>query len=125
MKLEINMIVTDAKAAAGHYEKIVNAQIVSQTDNEAGMNEAMLKLGGVDVRLLDENKDLGLIAPAQMGGQPIGINLFVDDIDAFFDNAINEGCSVVSPVQDFPEIPARNAVFADRFNHLWVVNQKY
>lgn len=125
MKLEINMIVADAKEAAGYYRKVLGAEIISQTDNGHGTNETMMKLGGVEVRMLDENKDLGMIAPTQVGGQSIGINLFVSDIDAFFNNAISEGCGVLSPVQEFPEIPAKNAVFSDKFNHLWVVNQMY
>lgn len=125
MRLEINLIVTDAKAAGDYYSKILGAEIISQTNKEAGMNETMMKLGGIEIRVLDENKDFGMIAPAAVGTQSIGINLFVDDIDAFFNKAIQEGCNVLSPVKEFPEIPAKNAVFYDKFNHLWVVNQQY
>lgn len=125
MKLEINMIVTDAKASADYYKDILNAEIVSQTNNEIGMNEVIMKLGGVKIRVLDENKDMGITAPTQAGSQSIGINLFVDDIDAFFNNAIEKGCNILSPIQVFPEIPAKNAVFSDKFNHLWVINQQY
>lgn len=125
MRLEVNMIVSDAKEAADYYKKVLNAEVLSKTDKEKGMNETMLKLGGVEVRVLDENKDMGMIAPAQVGGQSVGINLFVDNIDAFFNNAVKQGCTVLSPVKEFPEIPTKNAVFADKFNHLWVVNQKY
>lgn len=125
MRLEVNMIVSDAKAAANYYKKVLNAEILSTTNNEQGMNETMLKLGDVEVRVLDENKDMGMIAPAQVGGQSLSINLFVDDIDAFVNNAIAQGCNIISPVTEFPEIPAKNAVFSDKFNHLWIVNQKY
>lgn len=125
MRLEINLIVSNAKEAGDYYKKILHAEIISQTNNEAGMNETVMKLAGVEIRVLDENKDLGMIAPAQVGTQSIGINLFVDDIDVFFNNAIKEGCKVLSPVNEFPEVPAKNAVFSDKFNHLWVVNQQY
>lgn len=125
MRLEINLIVSNAKEAGDYYKKILHAEIISQTNNEAGMNETVMKLAGVEIRVLDENKDLGMIAPAQVGTQSIGINLFVDDIDVFFNNAIKEGCKVLSHVNEFPEVPAKNAVFSDKFNHLWVVNQQY
>jgi uncharacterized glyoxalase superfamily protein PhnB len=125
MKLEINMIVADAKEAGDYYKKVLNAEIISQTDKEAGLNETMMKLGGVEIRVLDENKDFGLFAPADSSAPSMGINLFVNDIDAFFDNAVKEGCNIISPVQDFPDIPAKNAVFSDKFNHVWVVNQQY
>ncbi len=125
VRLEINLIVTDAKKAASYYEKILNAEIISQTNNEIGSNETMMKLGNVEVRILDENKDLGLFAPVKIGASSIGINLFVNNIDVFFNNAIKNGCTIVSPIQEFPNIPAKNAVFSDEFNHLWVINQKY
>lgn len=125
VRLEINMIVTDAKQAAVYYKKVLGAEIISQTDNKSGMNETMMKLGGVDIRVLDENKDLGLFAPVKVGTSSIGINLFVNDIDVFVNNAVKAGCKILSPVQEFPDIPAKNAVFSDQFNHLWVVNQKY
>ena len=119
------MIVSDAKEAGDYYKKVLNAEIISQTDNAAEMNETMMKLGGTEIRVLDENKEFGLIAPAEGGIGSVGLNLFVDDIDAFFNNAVKEGCKIISPVQEFPEIPAKNAVFSDKFNHVWVVNQKY
>ena len=125
MKLEINMVVTDAKEAGNYYQKVLNAEIISQTDLKAGTNETMMKLGGVEIRVLDENKDLGLFAPVEVGAASIGINLFVSDIDVFVSNAIKEGCNIISPVQEFPDIPAKNAVFSDKFNHIWVINQQY
>lgn len=125
MKIEINMIVSDARESADYYEKILNAKIISKTDNERGMNETMMKLGEVDVRVLDENQEMGMFAPSQVGGQSIGINLFVDDIESFVDIITKEDCKILSPITEFPEIPAKNAVFSDKFNHLWVVNQKY
>lgn len=125
MKLEINMIVSNAKEAANYYNSILNAKIISQTNNKVGMNETIMKLGGVEIRVLDENKDLGLFAPKKIGATSIGINLFVDNIDTFFNNAIEKGCNTLSPIQEFPEIPAKNAVFSDKFNHIWVVNQQY
>jgi PhnB protein len=125
MKLEINMIVADAKEAATYYEKVLNAEIISQTNHEAGMNETMINLAGVEIRDLDENKEIGLYAPTEGAVPSMGINLFVDNIDVFFNNAINEGCRILSPVQDFPENKAKNAVFSDKFNHIWVVNQQY
>lgn len=125
MRLEINLIVTDAKEAADYYKKLLNAEIISQTDNKAGMNETMMKLGGIEIRVLDENKELGMFAPVEVGTASIGINLFVNDIDTFVNNAVEKGCNILSPIQEFPDIPAKNAVFSDKFNHLWVVNQQY
>ncbi|MDR9829146.1 hypothetical protein RCJ22_26500 [Vibrio sp. FNV 38] len=125
MKLEINMIVSNAKVAGDFYRKALNAQVISQTDEVQGMNETLMKLADTEIRVLDENKDFGMFAPAQVGTASIGINLYVADIESFFNNAVNEGCTVLSPVQEFPGKQAKNAVIADKFNHVWVINQQY
>lgn len=57
MYIEINIIVNDAKEAGDYYKKILNAKIISKTDNEKGMNETIMKLGEVAVRVLDENQE--------------------------------------------------------------------
>lgn len=125
MRLEINMIVSSAKEAGKYYEKVLGAEILSQTDLQQGANETMLRLAGIEVRLLDENKSLGLVAPVEGGTPSMSINLFVEDLDVYFANIESNGCQVLSPVTDFPHIPAKNAVFKDKFNHIWVVNQQY
>ena len=125
MKLEINMIVSDAIKAGDHYKKILNANITSQTNEAAGMNETKLILAETKVRVLDENKDLGMFAPQQGNPVSVGINLYVENIETFVANAEKEGCEIISPIQSFPEIPAKNAVFSDKFNHVWIVNQQY
>ncbi len=80
---------------------------------------------GIDIRVMNENKDFGLFAPTTPGTGSTWLNLIVDDIDAFFSYAEKEGANVLSPVQEFPEIPAKNCVFADKFNNTWVINQRY
>lgn len=125
MKLEINMIVSDAKAAGDFYQKVLQAKLISQTDEETTMNETVMLLAGVEVRILNENQDFGMFAPVEGAPVSMGINLYVDDIESFFDNAIAEGCKAISPVQAFPDVPAKNAVFSDKFNHVWVINQQY
>lgn len=125
MRLEVNMIVNGAKEAAGYYEKVLKAEIISKTDLADEMNEVMMKLGGTEIRVLNENKEYGLIAPKEGESGSLGLNLIVDDIEEFFNNAVAEGCKVISPVQEFPQIPAKNAVIMDKFNHVWVLNQNY
>lgn len=125
MRVEVNMVVSNARDASEYYDKLLKAEIISKTDETTEMNETMFKLGDTVVRVLNENKEYGLIAPAEVGTGSLWLNLIVDDIEMFFDNVVREGGNVISPIQDFPEIPARNAVFSDKYNHVWVINQKY
>lgn len=125
MRVEVNMVVSNAREASDYYKKVLKAEIISQTDEAIEMNEIIMKLGDTEIRVLNENKEYGLIAPVQAGTGSVWLNLIVDDIEMFFDNAVKEGVTVISPIQDFPEIPAKNAVFSDKYNHTWVINQKY
>ncbi|GAA0734083.1 VOC family protein [Clostridium oceanicum] len=125
MKLEVNMVVSNAREAADYYSNLFNATILSKTDETSEMNETRMKLGNTEIRVLNENKDYGLIAPSEGSTSSMWLNLYVKDIESSFNNAVSQGCKVISPINDFPEIPARNAVISDKFNHVWVINQKY
>jgi len=124
MRLEVNMVVSDAKAAGKYYEKLLKAEILSETDYDLGMNEVMIKLGGFEVRVMDQNEKFGMFAPTKAGGGSMWLNIWVEDIEAYFEHVVNQGVNVMSPVQEFPG-PAKNAVFSDKFNHVWVINQSY
>ncbi|MCT4688019.1 VOC family protein [Vallitalea sp.] len=125
MRVEVNMVVSNAKEASDYYDKLLKAEIISKTDETTEMNETIMKLGNIEIRVLNENKEYGLIAPGEVGTGSLWLNLIVDDIEMFFDNVVREGGKVISPIKDFPEIPAKNAVFSDKYNHVWVINQKY
>lgn len=124
MKLEINMVVSDAKQAAGYYSRIFSATILSKTDLERELNETRMVVGDTEIRVLNENKDYGLVAPTSESVSSMWINLYVNDIKEVCDNAIQNDCIFISPITEFPESNAINAVIKDKFNHVWVINQK-
>jgi PhnB protein len=91
---------------------------------DKALNETIMVIGGTEIRVLDENKEVGLIAPSQDVTNSMWINLFVDDIDKQCKVAEDSGCVIISPVTKFSESNAINAVFSDKYGHVWVVNQK-
>lgn len=121
MKLEINMVVKDAKAAGEFYSKLFDAKIISETDVKLGMNEVIMKIANTQVRVLDENIEYGLVAPAKEVIPSLSINIFVDDIYATIKLAEELGCAIISPITKFEH--AINAVLSDVFGHLWIINQ--
>ena len=38
--------------------------------------------------------------PQSSGGSPVGLHLYVEDVDAVFDRAVSAGATVIKPVQD-------------------------
>ena len=124
MEVEINMVVNDARESADYYASLFGATILSKTDLEKELNEIIMEIGGVDIRVLNENKDYGLIAPTSESVSSMWINLIVDDINATCAKAVELDCNMISPITEFPEANAINAVFSDKYNHTWVINQK-
>ena len=124
MKLEINMVVKDARESADYYSSLFGATILSKTDLDSDINETIMELGGVEIRVFNENKDPGLVALTSESVSSVWINLIVDDIKATGDKAVKLECNMISPITEFPDVKAINAVFSDRYNHTWVINQK-
>jgi PhnB protein len=123
MKLEIDMVVEDALGAAEFYKDLFNAKILSKTDLDKNSNEAMVIIAGTEIRILNENKDYNLFAPSKDMNSAMWINLFVDDIESLFKKAIDMDCTSIQPVTKFEEVKVKNAVFSDKYNHVWVLNQ--
>lgn len=123
MELEINMVVKDAKESAELYKELFDADILSKTDLEKETNEIIMRIGGVEIRVLNENKDFGLIAPTKGTVSSMWVNLIVDDIEALIKRATELNSHIISPITKF-ENNAINAVFSDKYNHTWVINQK-
>ncbi|MCT4599127.1 MAG: VOC family protein [Vallitalea sp.] len=124
MKLEINMVVKDAREAADFYNDLFGAEILSKTDLDKSLNETRMVVGGTEIRVLNENEEIGLVAPSEDVPSSMWVNLFVDDINKQCKVAEDFGCVIISPVTQFPESNAINAVFRDKYGHIWVINQK-
>ncbi len=124
MKLEINMIAKSAKEAGEYYKSLFGATLISSTNLQEEMNETIIKIGGVEIRILNENKDYGLVAPTGETINTMWINLIVDDINEIFDKISELNCTVISPITQFKEMNAVNGVLKDKYNYIWVINQK-
>lgn len=124
MRLEVNMIVNSSIEASDYYKNMLQAEIISTTNNQGiGTNEAMLKIGGAEIRILDENESLGLVVPKKIGGS-VWICLYVDDLESYFNHAVKNGANIMSPIQEIAN-HGLNSIITDKFNHVWVVNQLY
>ena len=122
MRLQINMVVSSPKEAAVFYKELFEAEILSTTDLDKGQNETMMNLGVVEVKVLEENKDLMLLAPTPESMGSFWANLYVEDIRKVVKKAEELNCVIISPVVEY-ENGAINAVIRDKFNHIWVLNQ--
>jgi PhnB protein len=68
--------------------------------------------------LADEYPDFGALSPETVGGTPVTLMIYVEDVDSFAEKAVAEGLKVLQPVQD-QFYGDRSGQFVDPFGHKW------
>lgn len=84
------------------------------------LGHAEIRLGDSMVMLSDEFPEYGGKAPDTLGGSPVSIHLYVEDVDAFFKRALAAGAKERKPVMD-QFYGDRSGQLEDPFGHLWWV----
>ena len=68
--------------------------------------------------LADESPEMGHKSPQTLGGSPISILLYVEDVDALFNQAVAAGGKVDRPLED-KFYGDRGGSLTDPFGHIW------
>ena len=84
------------------------------------IGHAELQLGDSLIMLADEHPDMDIRSPKAVGGSPVGLSVYVEDVDAVFDKAINAGATPLRKVED-QFYGDRSGQFEDPFGHRWSV----
>ena len=71
--------------------------------------------------LSDEFPEMNCLSPASIGGSPISLYLYVEDVDKTFNLAVSEGASVLYPVAD-QFCGDRHGSIKDPFGHIWSIS---
>ena len=79
---------------------------------------AELAIGDSVLMLSDENPEMGARSPKTLGGTPVNLFLYVEDVDASFERAIEAGATAVMPPQDM-FWGDRYGKLTDPFGHEW------
>ena len=113
------LVVKNAKAALDYYKKAFGATATVSIDDPSGrVMHAEFKIGDSMVMLSDEvgpNK-----SPQTLGGSPVSIFLYVEDVDSVFDQAVNAGAKADMPPQDM-FWGDRFGKLTDPFGHYWAL----
>jgi uncharacterized glyoxalase superfamily protein PhnB len=81
---------------------------------------AQVRIGDSAVMLVDENRSCGMLGPKAVGGTPVTIHLYVDDVDAVYERAVAAGAKAKMPPSDM-FWGDRYGVLEDPFGHHWSV----
>ena len=115
------LIVDDAKGAMEFYQRAFGAAVVLQLDRPDGkVAHAEVKLGDSMIMLADEASEMGYHSAKAIGGSPVKILLYIENVDAVFNRAVEAGAEVVSPVKD-QFYGDRSGALKDPFGHSWTI----
>jgi PhnB protein len=82
------------------------------------IGHAEIKIGKASIMLADEYPEMGFLSPATLGGSPVAIHIYVEDVDALAAQAEAAGAKVSRPVAD-QFYGDRSGGFEDPFGHKW------
>lgn len=113
--------VNGAAAAIEFYSSILGAQERMRMPAPGGkIGHAEVEIGESIIMLADEFPDMDVRGPKAIGGTPVTLHVYVDDVDVVFDAALAAGATSVRAVEN-QFYGDRVGQFEDPFGHRWSV----
>jgi PhnB protein len=114
------LAVHNGNDAIDFYKKVFGANEVTRMVNDEGKIEhSEIKIGKSIIMIADEFLGHNRSAKS-LGGTPVIIHLYVDDVDDVVKKAVSLGSSSLRPIEDSPH-GERVGKFEDPFGHVWMV----
>jgi PhnB protein len=115
------LIIDGASDAIDFYTKVLGAHERMRMPGPDGkLGHAELQLGNSVIMLADEFPDMGAVGPKSVGGTPVTLHVYVEDVDSVFDNAVASGAKEIRAVEN-QFYGDRSGQFEDPFGHQWNV----
>lgn len=110
-----------AAKAIDYYKEVFGAtELFRMGAPDGKIGHAEIKIGNSPIMLADEFPEMEFVSPQTLGGSPIGLMIYVDDVDTMFNKAIGAGATEVKPLQD-QFYGDRSGTLKDPFGHVWTV----
>src|ERR1700739_731258 len=95
------LLLNAAGDAIAFYTKALGAAEVMRIDDPSGkIHHAEISIGGSPIMMADEHPEIQALSPKPIGGSPVSIHLYVDDVDAAIARAVAAGAKLIRPVAD-------------------------
>ncbi|MFJ6577552.1 VOC family protein [Streptomyces sp. NPDC091368] len=113
------LCVDGAAAAIDFYVAVFGAtERMRMPAPDGTIGHAELELGNSLIMLADEFPGMNFRSPKAVGGTPVTLHVYVEDVDAVFADALARGAKEVSPVKN-EFYGDRTGQFEDPFGHRW------
>jgi PhnB protein len=113
------LMVHDAAAAIAFYQRAFGAKEILRMEGPGGkIAHAELKIGGGKIMLADETQGTGMKSPRSAGLATASVFMYVEDVDAVFNQAAAAGAHVDQAVTDM-FWGDRYGRLTDPFGQIW------
>jgi PhnB protein len=113
------LVVQGAAKALEFYKRAFNATETVRMDGPNGrIMHAEFTIGDSVIMIADEMPEMGAKAPGSLGGTPVSLVVYVDNVDTFAATAVNAGLKVVRPLEN-QFYGDRMGTYSDPFGHTW------
>ena len=119
------LTVFDVDASVAFYQAAFGADLLSRQTgaDESIATHATVKIGNSIIALNPEAPEQGIFAPLSLGASVGQVHLYVDDVDASWDRAVEAGAIVrTAPFDAY--WGDRTGLLADGNGHLWSIASK-
>lgn len=95
------LILSAASEAIAFYQRALGASEVMRMDDPSGkIHHAEISIGDSRVMLADEHPDIQALSPKTIGGSPVSMHVYVEDVDTAVERAVAAGAKLIRPVAD-------------------------
>lgn len=114
------LCIKGAVQALEYYKKAFGAIELFRMEHDGKIGHAEIKIGDSPIMLADEFPEMGFVSPQTLGGSPVGIMIYVEDVDTVFKQAIDSGGVEKKALED-QFYGDRSGTLTDPFGHVWTV----
>ena len=115
------LTVKDASQALEFYKRAFGArERVRMPMPDGRIGHAELQIADSIIMLGEECPEHGSVSPQTLEGSPVGLALYVENVDSSFKRAVDAGASVKEPVSD-KFWGDRAGSLTDPFGHQWML----
>lgn len=103
------------------YRTVFGATVrLRMCEPDGRVGHVQLEVGDSLIMLAEEFPEHDMRGPKSVGGTPVAISIYMDDVDEVFELALAAGARVVLPVSD-QLYGDRVGMLEDPFGHRWIV----
>ena len=116
------LIVNQASKAIEFYKKVFGAKEAMRMSKPDGkIGHAELRIGDAKIMLADEFPEMDARSPNAFGGSPVGIHLYIKNVDAVIEKALSKGAKLLRPAETM-FYGDRSGAIEDPYGHKWYVS---